>query len=226
MGTLSRIVPAPLRPILRRALRRAQHLTTRRGTRDDLQQYWRTASEAGNRPDDYLDGAERSGFLVRLVAALPERPMRVFEVGCNVGRNLQYLREAGYRALEGVEINADAVALMKTTYPEMARESRIHVGPVEEILPALPDHSYDLVFSMAVLEHIHKDSEWVFEYIGRLSARHIITIEDEECVSSRHFPRNYRRVFERYGFRQTSEEDASAVRGLGPGFVARVFARA
>lgn len=223
MGKFMRWVPAPFRPVLRRALRRAQGITTPRGSRESLQDYWRNASEAGNRPSDYLEGAERSGLLLRLIAGLPARPESVIEIGCNVGRNLQYLHEAGYRNISGVEINAGAIAMMRQVYPEMAARAAIRVGPVEKILPDLPAASHDLAFSMAVLEHLHRDSDWIFEHIARIAKRHVITIEDEECVSSRHFPRNYRKVFERYGLRQVSETDASGIAGLGPGFVARVF---
>jgi len=59
----------------------------------------RTASESGNRPADYVEGTERSALLLRLAGGLQRRPERILEVGCNVGRNLQYLREAGYRGL-------------------------------------------------------------------------------------------------------------------------------
>ena len=41
----------------------------------------------------------------------------------------------------------------------------------------------DLVFTMAVLEHIHLDSEWVFSEMARIAKKYLITIEDEKNSS-------------------------------------------
>jgi SAM-dependent methyltransferase len=226
MGSIKNLVPAAVRRVLRRRVRAAQDRFTNRGSRRELQDYWRRGVDAGNRPSDYIEGEARSRLLLRLVAGLPSPPARILEIGSNVGRNLHYLFENGRRDLEGIEINEAAVDEMKRAFPGVGAAAVIHRGPVEDVIRTLPDRRYDLVFSMAVFEHIHTDSDWVFGEIARTSAHHILTIEDEECVSPRHFPRNYRRVFEAHAFRQVHEEACDAVAGLGAGFVARVFERA
>ena len=115
---------------------------------------------------------------------------RILEIGCNVGRNLNYLFLAGFQNLEGIEISGSAVELLSQSYPEMARYTKIYNMPVEEIIKKFRDNEFDVVFTMAVLEHIHIDSECVFPEMMRITKDFLITIEDEYGLFWRHFPRN------------------------------------
>ncbi len=151
----------------------------------------------------------------------------VLEVGCNAGRNLEHLFGAGHRNLSAIEINADAIALLRRSFPDMAARLDLRHGPAENLLPGFPSAHFDLVFTMAVLEHLHDDSESVFAGIARVCRRFLITIEDEHRVSWRHFPRNYRKVFEPLGLAQILEQRCDpAIHGLSEVHVARVFRRA
>jgi 2-polyprenyl-3-methyl-5-hydroxy-6-metoxy-1,4-benzoquinol methylase len=192
-----------------------------------LHDYWRSP-DADNSPEHYLapDAAVRSEYLVRLIR---ERcglgPLAaILEVGCNAGRNLQFLHEEGYQNLAAVEISAPAIELLRHSFPEMAARLTLHQGAAEEELQKLPDKTFELVYTMAVLEHIHEDGEVVLDQIARVCGRHLITIEDEHKVSWRHFPRDYRRVFEARGLRQVFSERCDPERhGLTAVHVVRVF---
>lgn len=191
--------------------------------RDRLLEYWKSPWDGHNAPESYLQGRERSELLLKLVRQHAGTDASLLEIGCNVGRNLHYLFSAGFTNLTGVEISEEAIRLLKAAFPEMAQRIQIYNGAMEEVLPNMESDSYDLVFTMAVLEHIHTESEWVFREIVRVARDTLITIEDEEHISWRHFPRNYRQVFQQIGLEQVHEEDCSDIPGLGPGFVARVF---
>ena len=191
-------------------------------SRDELHEYWR-APDQDNAAADYREGAERSAYLVDLMDRHVSRDGAVLEIGCNVGRNLHHLREAGYKNLSGVEISQEAVDLMKETFPDVAANAQIHVGPVEEQVKTFADGQFEAVYTMAVLEHIHTDSDWVFDEMARIASRRIIVLEDEKSRTWRHFQRNYREVFEKAGGRQLEEADLTDVPGLGSKFVARVF---
>jgi len=79
---------------------------------------------------------------------------------------------------------------------------------------------------MAVLEHIPTESEFIFGEMCRITRHLLITIEDEQGISWRHFPRNYQRVFESLGLKQIEEINCVKVSGLGEDFIARVFKKA
>ena len=185
--------------------------------------FWRSP-DAVNEPAGYAAAPiERSEFLVGLLDRYCQPDDRVLEIGPNVGRNLEHLRRAGYRRLEGIEISGDAVASMRTTYPELAATVSIHNAAVEDVIGTLPDATYGAVFAMAVLEHIHPDSDWIFAEMMRICSGVVVTIEDEVGRSRHHVPRDYRAVFEGLGMQQIEDIDASGIGGLVPGFRARVF---
>lgn len=186
-------------------------------SKDELQKHWRNSDN----PSGYFQGSKRSEYLVSLVKQYAEPDASVLELGCNVGSNLYHLWKAGYRNLSGVEINPKALKLMKQNFPDM--QVTTYEGSIEDRIKGLAE--YDLVFTIAVLEHIHRDSEWVFPEIAK-RARMLITIEGEKSIASElHFPRNYKNIFEGLGLQQVYEKHLGPEEGLNTNFYARVFSR-
>ncbi len=192
-------------------------------SRNELRQYWREPWDGQNLPHFYLEGEPRSQFFVGIVKRYASPNTNILEIGCNVGRNLNHLFEAGFKNLEALEISEKAVQLLKQSYPEMARHTKIYNMPVEEIIKEFDDSQFDIVFTMAVLEHVHTDSEWIFSEMARITKSFLITIENEVNVSWRHFPRTYKKVFERLGMKQIEEINCKDVDGLGFKYFARIF---
>jgi len=139
---------------------------------------------------------------LKVLEKYASRDARILEPGCNVGRNLNYLFKCGFTNLEGIELSKDALELLKKSYPEMARHITIHDRSIEEIITSFKDNAFDIVYTMAVLQHIHPASEWVFSEIVRITNSFLITMEGEDYVSWRHFPRNYKKIFESLGMKQ------------------------
>ncbi len=180
--------------------------------------YWRHPADE-NSPECYLINHDaRSQWVTDRVESLVGRDARILEVGCNAGPNLAVLHERGFTNLEAVEINADALNLLARTYPDMPWA--LHNMPVEEFAPTMSD--YDLVFTVAVLEHIHPDSEHVFQMIAD-HTHWLLTVEDEHGQSPRHFPRNYGTVFTNLGMCERETWNLLETTGLDENFVARIF---
>ncbi len=208
---LANLIPDFLKPVLRPIYRavvtsrlyRKIYRALLSKPRDSLLHYWRSPWNGSNLPQEYLEGKTRSLFLVEIIKRYAETNAKILEVGCGVGRNLNYLFLAGFKELSGIEISENAVQLLKQSYPEMAVHIKIYNMPVEEVIRHFKDDEFDVVFTMAVLEHIHPDSEWIFPEIARITKDYLITIEDERSLSWRHFPRCYKRIFEPLGMKQT-----------------------
>jgi SAM-dependent methyltransferase len=223
---LTQLVPRSIKPLLVPAYSwlvvTYRRVTIKQRKRNDLHAFWRNSSE-GNRPEDYANALpERSEYLLSFVRRYVQPSEAILEVGCNAGRNLNHLFEGGYANLSGIEINPGAVELMREKYPLLAPAATIHNQPVEDAIRKLGDRQFGLTYTMAVLEHIHRDSEWVFAEIARVSSK-LIIIEDELDSSERHFPRNYRRIFEGLGMRELHHERCRGVAGLNK-YILRVFA--
>lgn len=199
-----------------------------RASREDTHDYWRSPDDGVNAPREYLEarGQASSEFLLSIVRRYAEPAASILEIGCNAGRNLEHLRRAGYRSLTGVEISASAVEHLQMELPELADVATIQVGSAEELLPQMADGQFDLVFTMAVLVHVHPESSRLFEEIERVSASTLIAIEDEETVSPRHFKRRYRELFEGLGMREVEAIPCGEATGLPSFYGAHVFSKA
>ena len=124
-----------------------------------------------------------------------------------------------------MEISEDAINLMKQTYPEMAKQIKIWNNPVEDTIKNFEDVTFDIVFTMAVLEHIHPDSGFIFSEMVRITNKYLITVEDEKAAGWRHFPRNYKKVFESLGMKQVYQTNCKEIVGLGSNFWVRIFVK-
>jgi len=108
------------------------------------------------------------------------RDASVLELGCSSGRHLAHLSEAGFSDLHGVEVNADAFDVMAETYPDLYTRGEFYHDTIEAVLPTFDDKSFDAVFSVETLQHVHPESEWVFDEIARVTAETLVTVENEE----------------------------------------------
>jgi len=180
------------------------------------QEYWANP-DGQNKAGFYeADTAGKKALLLDLMHKYVDKKDSILEIGCNVGRNLNVLYEDGYKTLSGLEISPTAVEAGKSMFPKL--KATMHVGALEDLITTLL--KYDVIFSLAVLEHIHTDSDWVFPEIQKRAKKFIITIEDEKNKTWKHFPRNYKNVFNAL---EQVEETAPISGGELDGFVVRVF---
>lgn len=200
-------------------------------SQERCQRYWETRTSAGadNRPADYVT---KNPAIVDLMHEFwsPEvsRTSTVMELGCNAGANLERLRQLGYPQLSGVEINPGAIRELHESFPQLAQAAPLTVGPLEDVLPNLEADSVDVVYTMAVLLHIHPASDRIFDEMSRIARNQICVVEAENTTLAYIFARNYRRVFERRGWHELRSLPITAERfpAVGPdypGYVARLF---
>jgi len=193
---------------------------------DDLHEYWRDPDDNVDQPERHLDLVDESEFLIDLIRPRTSTNDRVLEIGCNVGRNLQYLYEAGYRDLVGIEINKEALDILADSYPELDDIVELYSRPAEDVLKEAPDDWVDVTFTFALLAHIHPDNEFVFDEIVRTTSKYIVTFENEETLSYKQVPRDYEQVFDGRGCNQIDFVDSDEIAertSQRPTYRARVF---
>lgn len=188
--------------------------------------YWLHPTK-GNRPKDYLrsirsaEGKARSRFLVSLFEKYVPRGSSALEVGCNVGRNLLFLLDASYWPV-GIDLNEKAVLIANQ---KPCLYGRVLCQDAVNYLPTVTPGAFDIVFSMACLEHIPSpEVRVVCEAMRSTARRFVLTIEDEFHFGPRHFPRDYGILFqEALSMKQLIVRQCSEAVGLDESFVARVF---
>jgi SAM-dependent methyltransferase len=181
--------------------------------------YWKSPE---SNPKGYLIGAEKSLFLLNVIKGLGMRNPSILEIGCSVGRNLNCLYSNGFTNLVGIEINSEAVKLMRQEYPKMFESSRIINADIENVIRTFEYNEFDIIFTMAVFQHISIESEWIFSRVAFVT-KYLITIEGEgRSRSWAVFSRKYDKVFERYGMKQLKVVSCCDVKGL-ESYTMRVF---
>lgn len=150
-------------------------------------------------PKIYLKEDNSTEELFKEVLPYLSKESAVLEIGCNVGRSLNYLHRHGYRNLTGIEIGREAVEVMKANFPAMYRDSRIIVGDVAEQIKNITTNGYELVFCHSVLVSIHPKNNHVFNEMARVSNKFILILENEGSFTV--YPRNFQKMFERQGYK-------------------------
>lgn len=168
----------------------------------------------------FLNQHNKSIYLLKKIKPYVKKNDRILELGSGTGRNLHYLLSSGYDNVFGIEISNKAMDLMKQKYPDILY---VWNDSIENKIKNINTGEFDIVFSMAVLMHIHGDSEWIFNEIVRITKRYLITIEEEKNGGKgrKHLPRNFKNIFEDLGMKQV-EEDVFPQPGHRQ-FITRVF---
>ena len=88
-------------------------------------------------------------FLARTVESIrqPNSTVRILDVGCGTGANLEMLKQ--YGESEGVDVSDDALEFCRK------KGLKVHKGLAEEL--PFPDETFDLVTALDVVEHLDDD---------------------------------------------------------------------
>ena len=92
-------------------------------------------------------GISRQALNEKFLGDLP-KDIKILEVGCNIGIQLQVLQEMGFTNLFGIDINRKSI--------EIAKKTRKNIDIIEGSALDIPfkDSFFDLVFTSGVLIHI------------------------------------------------------------------------
>ena len=168
----------------------------------DILEYWDKPDDLLNKSELYLNDLERSYYLGDLIKKYCSKIKSSLEIGCNLGRNLNYLKTNLNLKVSGCEISLYALQQLRKNHPAL-NDSPMFLGPVQDKIQLVPDNSFDLVFSMAVLMHLHPSThENFWKDIKRVARKNIVTIENEGSATNRAWPRNYKGIFESIGCKE------------------------
>lgn len=136
----------------------------------------------------------------------------IFQPGCGCGYVLDALWEVGYRNLTGLDKNKaegedwnPEIKFFHSTLGKLV-DCDNNNDP-KDVLDKLPQ--YYVVLSHRFLYSFPDGNDWLFKKIASKTNRFLITVEGEEEALTpfwHHHKRNYKEVFEKYGFKQIFEE--------------------
>lgn len=207
-----------------------QHRRDHEAERPPLQ-YWVSppGTGHGNSPETYAADTNNwdADWMLKTVARHLPGKGTVLEFGCNAGRVLRYFAKAGYSVI-GLEINPNAIDLARGSFPEL-RKAKFLIGNGEETLKTLPSGSVDVSYTSHALRHVGPSIiKSIARELTRVTTKILIISEDEGTWDTLNFPRNYRKLFEPLGWKQTEKHyvlDIANDPNLSVTSVVRVFHR-
>ena len=121
----------------------------------------------------------RSQTIINMLSPFIGKEDSILEIGCNLGRNLNHLWQAGFTRLHGMDISEHSVKRLRALFPGLA-DVIIDIGPAEMSIQEMKDNSVDVVITMATLEELHPESRFLFREIARVARCYVLAIEPRE----------------------------------------------
>jgi SAM-dependent methyltransferase len=187
---MNSLVPLPLRKLA------APFYAKGKGDPD----YWAGRPAEGERgATNYIGMDATSEVLIAEVASRARSPEdKILDLGCNVGRHLNGLREKGFKNLYGIDLSKAAREVSKQAFPELNVIASFKQGTFEDYLKAAPDKSFDIVYTHgATVEHVHPAFPLVQE-ICRVTRNCVVFAT--VYLGGSTYPRFWIREFEKNGF--------------------------
>lgn len=129
----------------------------------DAKTYW-----SGIPVDSYIPETSWSKFIAERVAEFS--PSRVFEFGCNAGKNISAIvRTLPSVECSGVDVNPAAI--------DYARSQKLSVALADErVLTIFPTNAFDVCYTVSVLDHLPNPGPVLAE-LGRMSRLAVLLLE-------------------------------------------------
>ena len=157
---------------------------------------WATASEKGWYPPSTYVIKEPGPLLLRLLETCTPTDS-VMDMGCNSGANLNFLYQAGYRSLYGVDASGAALEHFARIFPDTFEVAAVRHDLFQRYLQRCPDRMVDVIHSNgATLELVHPSFPIVSEMCR--VARRAVYVDIQERGHA--YPRDYIAQFQRSGF--------------------------
>jgi SAM-dependent methyltransferase len=158
-------------------------------------EYWES------HPTSAFDGIHHASqaMLDEIITLAPDRNTSILDMGCNVGRHLNFLFEQGYRNLRGIDFSSAAIRDMEVRYPEMFASSAIAAISFQDYLRNNPEPA-DIIYSRgATYELVHPGFPLI-KMVCKTAKKHVVLVISETGHS---YPRFWQYEFACNGFELT-----------------------
>ena len=150
-------------------------------------------------PQDYEEVASHSKILVdELLEKCDDDNRSFLDLGCNRGRFLNILLDAGMKNIEGVDICKSAIDAFSQENVEFSLNQSIHLMTIQEFLLNKPSFSVDIVYTHGATIELIPSSFPLVKEICRVTRDSVILYISE---SDYLYPRFWEHEFNRFNFK-------------------------
>ena len=124
----------------------------------------------------------------RIAGMVPDRKIRILDVGCGVGAILDAARERGWDTT-GVDVSRRVVSI--------CRDRGFDCQAIDGLELPYPDKSFDVVTAWSVIEHVADAAETLAEWRRVLRDDGVLVMDtnDASCLKARLFGKKYKTIW-------------------------------
>jgi len=153
----------------------------------------------------YVDLDQYSEALIDKIKELANIEDSILDICCNVGRNLNALSMSGFSHLYGVDIMEEAVRMAPKVFPALENAS-LSAGNATTYLENLSTQSIDWAITQSATVELLHPSFAIHRELRRVLRKGLIFVINERGHA---YPRYWRLLFKRVGFREISRTQLS-----------------
>ena len=121
----------------------------------------------------------------------------LLDLGCNIGRFLNYLAEKGYKNINGVDVSKVAIESMGTTFPALSGISSVKLQTMQEYLLNTDANSIDIVYTHGATVELVPATFPLVKEICRICNEYVVFMINE---NGHLFPRFWEHEFKMNNF--------------------------
>ncbi len=142
-------------------------------------------------------GPASAALMDEIIAWMPNKDAAILDMGCNVGRHLNYLYQKGYKNLSGVDFSNQAIMDMRERYPDMYADSQVAGAAFQVHLATINNNAFDIVYTRGATFELVHPSYPLIKNVCAIARSFVIMVISE---SGHSYPRFWEYEFARNGF--------------------------
>lgn len=160
---------------------------------------WKNASpDSGHGYKNFVDMDEKSIYLMNEVISLtPNFDAKILDLGCNVGRCLNYLEERGYKDLHGVDVSKPAIDIISEVYPKVFEKANIELCSFQQFLLDKDDLYYATTYTNGATVELVPSSFPLIKEVTRVTSKYVCFMISPD---GHWYPRFWEYEFSKYSF--------------------------
>ncbi len=104
---------------------------------------------------------------------------KILDLGCNVGRCLNYLKDRGYSDLYGVDVSIPAVNVMRDIFPNLYNVAHVETKTFQEFLLNSKDKYFDIIYTLGATVELVPPSFPLIKELTRVANKYVIFMISE-----------------------------------------------
>jgi SAM-dependent methyltransferase len=159
--------------------------------------YWHNIGVNGNHNyKKYVKIDYYSKILLNAVIKFSNKEDEILDLGCNIGRHLNFLKKKKYKKLNGVDIGKFAIKKSTLIFPNL-KKINLKCNSIENYLINAKNKKFDIVYTMGATIELVKPTFPLAQELSRVIRKYLILLIDENGHS---YPRFWRLEFKINGF--------------------------